>query len=163
MYLEYRYSVKGIRSPDWHYTRDLLRLISAKNFVHYRPEHGMAVQVELYVLDDIGHTAQFHKDLADRLETSEIIPTEWIRKRQLTTKSLDKWLTIRDGCYVRPEDALELFLSETLRMLDLVIRYEHIDSGTQQYNRRVMHTVLLNAQRLASALAACHYQCMATR
>ena len=160
LYLEYRYSVAGVKTPDWHYTRDLLALVRAKNFVHYRPEHGMAHELTLFAIDNIGSMTELHRDLANKIETEETIPAEWISKRNTELITLDAWLTVKDGCYVRPENALDEFLFETIRMLDLVAKYEDSDAGVQQYNRRVMRTVFLNAQTLASSLVRCHYECM---
>jgi len=149
-YLLYRYEVSGVQALDRVYTRALLRLLHPVDFTHYHATLGKGHRLTL-LYPTIGLMTQRLDQMVTCMRADEAIPVEWLRATPETV-TLDAWLSVHDGFYVRPEEALDAFLVQADRLCDLLILHQDATVGTQAYNWRVMRTLFLNLQALAELL-----------
>lgn len=152
LYLQYRYNAQPVNRPDLQYLNELVSLLHPVHFARYESTMGLIVELRL-LLPHVGDYTKLLQDSANLMETDEVVPREWLQRNEVTT-TLDHWLSVSDGLYIDPTEALYKFREALLRVLAVGIKNRREKSGVHAANFRVMRNLYLNLETLLFELVS---------
>lgn len=163
-YLEYRYATNGgVKNPDYGFMQAMLDLFTPADFERYESRLALS-DIILMQSRNIGHTVNLITHALESIQRRELVDTKRFTE-DIGLVGLDDWLTIADGYYIAPQEAIEQYQFQMGLLIKHVLKdcmKPSVDDphGTNIANKRLLRPFMMSQQQIILALVKLSHQCL---